>query len=230
MNEFNLNQIRFFKSFITLSLVVLVTSLIIMISSSQKYRISEIEHSLEDQLFMESLNLLYGKSIWFVNDNSFEQIYKDNPDIKYINYARKSPNKLIISVDLYRQLTNLVDLRSSVDTYTILYENSYVVSTTKTEDTLPVVMIENGPVKTGFNGELISFFKTLDNYQYTKKSLQVKYDGEMFNAYYGKTVYQLGDALDLGRKASILGTYLSDNSCDGTVRFLTSDSTIENCT
>ena len=230
MNEFNLNQIRFFKSFITFSLVVLVSSLIIMNSSSQKYRISEIEHSLEDQLFMESLNLLYGKSIWFVNDNSFEQIYKDNPDIKYINYARKSPNKLIISVDLYRQLTNLVDLRSSVDTYTILYENSYVVSTTKTEDTLPVVMIENGPVKTGFNGELISFFKTLDNYQYTKKSLQVKYDGEMFNAYYGKTVYQLGDALDLGRKASILGTYLSDNSCDGTVRFLTSDSTIENCT
>ena len=230
MNEFNLNQIRFFKSFITFSLVVLVTSIIFMIISSQKYRISEIEHSLEDQLVVESLNLLYGKSIWFVNDNSFEQIYKDNPDIKYINYARRSSDKLIISVDLYRQLANLVDLRSSVDTYTILYENSYVVSTTKTEDTLPVVMIENGPVKTGFNGELISFFKTLDNYQYTKKSLQVKYDGEMFNAYYGKTVYQLGDALDLGRKASILGTYLSDNNCDGTVRFLTSDSTIENCT
>ncbi len=230
MNEFNLNQIRFFKTFITFSLAVLVTSIIIMIISSQKYRISEIEHSLEDQVVMESLNLLYGKSIWFVNDNSFEQIYKDNPDIKYINYARRSPNKLIISVDLYRQLANLVDLRSSVDTYTILYENSYVVSTTKTQNTLPVVMIENGPVKNGFNGELISFFKTLDNYQYTKKSLQVKYDGEMFNAYYGKTVYQLGDALDLGRKASILGTYLSDNNCDGTVRFLTSDSTIENCT
>jgi len=230
MNEFNLNQIRFFKSFITFSLVVLVTSIIFMIISSQKYRISEIEHSLEDQLVVESLNLLYGKSIWFVNDNSFEQIYKDNPDIKYINYARRSSDKLIISVDLYRQLANLVDLRSSVDTYTILYENSYVVSTTKTTNTLPVVMIENGPVKNGFNGELISFFKTLDNYQYTKKSLQVKYDGEMFNAYYGKTVYQLGDALDLGRKASILGTYLSDNNCDGTVRFLTSDSTIENCT
>ena len=229
MNEFNLNQIRFFKSFITFSLVVLVTSLIIMNISSQKYGISEIEHSLEDQLVMESLNLLYGKSIWFINDNSFEQIYKDNPDIKYINYARKSPNKLIISVDLYRQLTNLVDLRSSVDTYTILYENSYVVSTPTIENVLPIVKIENGPVDSGFNGELITLFKTLDNYQYTKQSLQIKYDGEAFNAYYGKTTFQLGEAVDLGKKASILGTYLSDNSCDGTVRFLTSESTIENC-
>ena len=229
MNEFNLNQIRFFKSFITFSLVVLVTSLIIMNISSQKYGISEIEHSLEDQLVMESLNLLYGKSIWFINDNSFEQIYKDNPDIKYINYARRSSDKLIISVDLYRQLANLVDLRSSVDTYTILYENSYVVSTPTIENVLPIVKIENGPVDSGFNGELITLFKTLDNYQYTKQSLQIKYDGEAFNAYYGKTTFQLGDAVDLGKKASILGTYLSDNSCDGTVRFLTSESTIENC-
>jgi len=229
MNEFNLNQIRFFKSFITFSLVVLVTSLIIMNISSQKYGISEIEHSLEDQLVMESLNLLYGKSIWFINDNSFEQIYKDNPDIKYINYARKSPNKLIISVDTYQQLANIIDLRGSVETSSILYENSYVVSTPTIENVLPIVKIENGPVDSGFNGELITLFKTLDNYQYTKQSLQIKYDGGAFNAYYGKTTFQLGDAVDLGKKASILGTYLSDNSCDGTVRFLTSESTIENC-
>jgi len=229
MNEFNLNQIRFFKSFITFSLAVLVTSLIIMNISSQKYGISEIEHSLEDQLVMESLNLLYGKSIWFINDNSFEQIYKDNPDIKYINYARKSPNKLIISVDTYQQLANIIDLRGSVETSSILYENSYVVSTPTIENVLPIVKIENGPVGSGFNGELITLFKTLDNYQYTKQSLQIKYDGGAFNAYYGKTTFQLGDAVDLGKKASILGTYLSDNSCDGTVRFLTSESTIENC-
>ena len=229
MNEFNLNQIRFFKSFITFSLAVLVTSLIIMNISSQKYGISEIEHSLEDQLVMESLNLLYGKSIWFINDNSFEQIYKDNPDIKYINYARKSPNKLIISVDTYQQLANIIDLRGSVETSSILYENSYVVSTPTIENVLPIVKIENGPVDSGFNGELITLFKTLDNYQYTKQSLQIKYDGGAFNAYYGKTTFQLGDAVDLGKKASILGTYLSDNSCDGTVRFLTSESTIENC-
>ena len=229
MNEFNLNQIRFFKSFITFSLAVLVTSLIIMNISSQKYGISEIEHSLEDQLVIESLNLLYGKSIWFINDNSFEQIYKDNPDIKYINYARKSPNKLIISVDTYQQLANIIDLRGSVETSSILYENSYVVSTPTIENVLPIVKIENGPVDSGFNGELITLFKTLDNYQYTKQSLQIIYDGEAFNAYYGKTTFQLGDAVDLGKKASILGTYLSDNSCDGTVRFLTSESTIENC-
>ncbi|MDB4832683.1 FtsQ-type POTRA domain-containing protein [Acidimicrobiia bacterium] len=229
MNEFNLNQIRFFKSFLTFALVVLVTSLIIINSSSQKFRISEIDHSMEDQLFMESLNLLYGRSIWFVDENSFDQIYKDNPDIKNLNITKRLPNKLIISIDLYQQLANLIDLRSSVETYAILYENAYIVSTLKIDKTLPIVKIENGPVESGFNGELISLFKTLDNYQYTKQSLEIKYDGDAFNAYYGKTTFQLGDAVDLGRKASILGTYLSDNSCDGTVKFLTSESTIENC-
>ena len=229
MNEFNLNQIRFFKSFLTFALVVLVTSLIIINSSSQKFRISEIDHSMEDQLFMESLNSLYGRSIWFVDENSFDQIYKDNPDIKNLNITKRLPNKLIISIDLYQQLANLIDLRSSVETYAILYENAYIVSTLKIDKTLPIVKIENGPVESGFNGELISLFKTLDNYQYTKESLEIKYDGDAFNAYYGKTTFQLGDAVDLGRKASILGTYLSDNSCDGTVKFLTSESTIENC-
>ncbi|MDA7850279.1 FtsQ-type POTRA domain-containing protein [Acidimicrobiaceae bacterium] len=229
MNEFNLNQIRFFKSFLTFALVVLVTSLIIINSSSQKFRISEIDHSMEDQLFMESLNSLYGRSIWFVDENSFDQIYKDNPDIKNLNITKRLPNKLIISIDLYQQLANLIDLRSSVETYAILYENAYIVSTLKIDKTLPIVKIENGPVESGFNGELISLFKTLDNYQYTKQSLEIKYDGDAFNAYYGKTTFQLGDAVDLGRKASILGTYLTDNSCDGTVKFLTSESTIENC-
>ena len=129
MNEFNLNQIRFFKSFLTFALVVLVTSLIIMNSSSQKFRISEIDHSMEDQLVMESLNSLYGRSIWFVDENSFDQIYKDNPDIKNLNITKRLPNKLIISIDLYQQLANIIDLRASVETYAILYENAYVVST-----------------------------------------------------------------------------------------------------
>ena len=191
MNEFNLNQIRFFKSFITFSLAVLVTSLIIMNISSQKYGISEIEHSLEDQLVVESLNLLYGKSIWFIDENSFDQIYEDNPDIKNLNITKRLPNKLIVSIDLYQQLANIIDLRASVETYTVLYENSYVVSTPTIVNTLPIVKIENGPVESGFNGELISLFKTLDNYQYTKQSLQIKYDGEAFNAYYGMTTFQL---------------------------------------
>ena len=71
-----------------------------MNSSSQKFRVSEIEYSMEDQLAMESLNLLYGKSIWFVDENSFEQIYDDNPDIKNLNITKRLPNKLIISVEL----------------------------------------------------------------------------------------------------------------------------------
>ena len=94
---------------------------------------------------------------------------------------------------------------------------------------LPIVEISNGPVQDGFNGEIISFFKTLNNYEYTKSLLKVSYNGELFEAYYGETIYELGGAIDLGVKASILGNYLSSDTCSGTIRFITSESTIEDC-
>jgi len=34
----------------------------------------------------------------------------------------------------------------------------------------------------------------------------------------------------LGKKGSVLGTYLKRDFCNGTVRFISSDSTVENCT
>jgi hypothetical protein len=91
------------------------------------------------------------------------------------------------------------------------------------------VEILNGPVGDGFNGEIISFFKTLDKYEYKNNLLKISYDGVNLNAAYDKTIYELGAALDLGRKASVLGKYLSENSCEGIVRFITSESTIEKC-
>ena len=128
MNEFNLNQIRFFKSFIIFAFITLATSLIIMNSSSQKFRVSEIEYSIVGALttYEFSYNMVY-VSIWFIDENSFDQIYEDNPDIKNLNITKRLPNKLIISVNLYQQLANIIDLRASIETYTILYENSYVV-------------------------------------------------------------------------------------------------------
>ena len=95
MNEFSQVQLRTFRTFLAFSLLVLVTSLSVMFSNSQKFRISEIEYVLDNQLEFQSINLLYGKSIWFVDENSFDQVYKDNPEVKNLSITKEIPNKLI---------------------------------------------------------------------------------------------------------------------------------------
>ena len=114
MNEFSQVQLRTFRTFLAFSLLVLVTSLSVMFSNSQKFRISEIEYVLDNQLEFQSINLLYGKSIWFVDENSFDQVYKDNPEVKNLSITKEIPNKLIITFNLYEKLANIVDLRSSM--------------------------------------------------------------------------------------------------------------------
>ena len=155
MNEFSQVQLRTFRTFLTFSLLILFTSLSIMVSNSQKFRISEIEYVLDNQLEFQSLNLLYGKSIWFVDENSFDQVYKDNPEVKNLSITKEIPNKLIITFDLYEKLTNIVDLRSSIKNIIILYENTFTANTDNINKNLPIVEISNGPVQDGFNGKLL---------------------------------------------------------------------------
>ncbi|MDA9275396.1 FtsQ-type POTRA domain-containing protein [Acidimicrobiia bacterium] len=229
MNEFTQIQLRTFKSFLVFSLLVLVVSLTFVVTTSQKYRISQIDFDSNINLNLQSIDTLYGDSIWFVDENSFEDVYNDNPEIKNLSITKQLPTNLFLSVQLYEELTNIIDLRSSIKGVLILYENNYTVETKEIRNYLPVVEILNGPVGDGFNGEIISFFKTLDKYEYKNNLLKISYDGVNLNASYDKTIYELGDALDLGRKASVLGKYLSENSCEGIVRFITSESTIEKC-
>ena len=200
-----------------------------MNTTSQKYRINEITNNIDLSANLQSLNNLYGKSIWYIDENSFEQIYIDNPVIKKLTITKNLPNKLVVSSELYQQLVTIDDKRSSLKNMQILYENNYVVKTEIEENNLPVLVITNGPVEEGFRGELISFFKTLDKYKYIKKDIKIQFDGNQFVAFYYLGRYELGPAIDLGRKGSILGTYLEENFCSGTVRFINSETTIENC-
>lgn len=229
MNEFTQIQLRTFKSFLAFSLLTLIIFLIFFNSNSQKYRISQIDINFSNNLDFRSIDSLYGSSIWFVDENSFENIYKDNPEIKNLLITKQLPNNLMLSVQLYEELTNIVDSRSSTNKVIILYENTYTIPTEKIKEELPNIEIINGPVEDGFNGEVISFFKTLNKYEYRKNSLRLVYDGTTLEAYYDKATYVLGEASDLGRKASVLGTYLTENKCDGVIRFITSESTIEDC-
>lgn len=229
MNEYTQNQIRTFKTFLIFIMITLIVALSAMITSSQKYRIDYIEYSIEDSIGYQSLEMLYGKSIWFVDENSFSTLYQDNPEVKNLSITKNLPNRLYVSVELYTKLTNIIDERSSKVNVKVLYENSYTVITEELEENLPKVQILNGPVGVGFNGEIISFFKTLEKYSFTRENLKLTYNGIDLIAYYNSGIYELGEAIDLGRKGSILGSYLSTDTCTGTVRFINSESTIEDC-
>lgn len=230
MNDFTQIQLRTFKSFLGFSLITLIFAIIFINSNSQKYRISQIDINFSNNLDFSSIDTLYGSSIWFVDENSFENIYIDNPEIKNLSITKKLPNNLTLSVQLYEELTNITDSRSSTNKVIILYENTYTIATEKVREELPNIEIINGPVGDGFNGELISFFKTLNKYDYRKNSLRLVYDGAILEAYYDKATYVLGEASDLGRKASVVGAYLIESKCEGVIRFITPESTIEDCT
>lgn len=229
MNSFTEIQLRTFKSFITFSILVLALSLFTMVTTSQKYRISEIDYLSVKELELLSLDLLYGESLIFIDDNSFDKVYLENPILKKLSYERVSPSKLVISFQLFEELTYITDSRSSFRNTVVLYENTHTVNTKEIINNLPSLEILNGPTGDGFEGEIISFFKTLNKVNYTKELFKITYNGQELIAYYDQTVFELGDASDLGRKASVVGDYLSKNICNGTVRFVTSESTIESC-
>ena len=90
MNEFTQIQLRTFKSFLVFSLLVLVVSLTFVVTTSQKYRISQIDFDSNINLNFQSIDTLYGDSIWFVDENSFEDVYNDNPEIKNLSITKQN--------------------------------------------------------------------------------------------------------------------------------------------
>ena len=230
MNDYNESQTRTFKTFLVFTMSCLSILLILMTVTSQTYRISEIAYNFSEDFELISLEQLYGKSIWMVDENSFEGVYTDNPDIKKLSITKDLPSRLLITVEVYEKMAYLYDQRSSITKIKLLHENNHSISVKEVKFPISIVQILNGPVGEGFNGEIISLFKTLEKYEYSKKDLTLEYDGKGLVAFYNKGTYELGDAIDLGKKGSVLGAYLKRDFCNGTVRFISSDSTVENCT
>ena len=94
---------------------------------------------------------------------------------------------------------------------------------------LPTVVITNGPVEAGFNGELISMILTFKNYNLNVSNLSFNYDGEKLTGVYGETSINFGSSIDLGTKASALGSLLENSVCSGEVRFVGPEELIANC-
>ena len=106
MKDYNESQTRTFKTFLVFTMSCLSILLILMTVTSQTYRISEIAYNFSEDFELKSLEQLYGKSIWMVDENSFEGVYTDNPDIKKLSITKDLPSRLLITVEVYEKMAH----------------------------------------------------------------------------------------------------------------------------
>ena len=104
----------------------------------------------------------------------------------------------------------------------VLYKNLHIERGQDIKN-LPKVVIENGPVKEGFYEEIITFVLTLKKYSVNLNNIDISFDGESIYVSHLETEVTMGNASDLGRKASVVGYYLTENPCSGEIRLIYSE-------
>ena len=176
------------------------------------------------------LNTLYGESIWILDETSVESLYSADPTIEKIVLTKILPSKLEINLQLYEQVAEISDLRGSQPKLSVLYKNLYITESIDASKNVVSVTIVNGPVDNGFNGEIVALFMTLSNFdEINTGSLNLTHLGTSVIGYYKDIEILFGSPIDLATKAAAVGELLSDGSCQGTVRFVSTNSFVTDC-
>ena len=212
-----------FKTYLAFSglvLFFLLASFAYVFSST--YRIKEITYSEQQKLNYSSLNKLLGTSIWLVSNQFSNEFYTDNPTVEKIVLVRKMPSTLDIEITLSEELAFINDARQNPPQSFILYKNLHQMPNNSNLD-LMTVSITNGPVKEGFFEEVATFVLTLKKYPINLSNVTLKYDGEEVHVTHFETLVNLGAPIDLARKGTLVGYYISEANCDGEIRIVYTD-------
>jgi len=206
-----------FRTFLAFASFILILVLLYFNITTNIYRVSEIVYDAGVELNVDSLEDLKGSSIWLIDDSYFEAFYQENPSIERIRIQKELPNTLIVQIDISEKIAFIEDKRQSPPRSFILYKNLYSREATSNEG-LPYIKINNGPVKDGFFEEVITFVLTLKKYPLNLSNIVVSYDGTSVNITHFNLEFFLGDPSDLARKASVVGYYISEEPCEGAIR------------
>ena len=122
----------------------------------------------------------------------------------------------------------VTDLRSSIPKKTTLYKNMIEIESDEIFS-IPSLTITNGPVPTGFNGEMVSLIMTLKSYNLDINSFNFTYNGDSFIGEYRSTLIDFGKPFDLGSKSSALGSLIENSECQGEIRFISKEDLIADC-
>ena len=211
-----------FRTFLAFSTLLLTLILVFFNITSELYRISKIEYDSNLDLDMSSIESFIGDSIWLVDDSYFETFYVENPSVERVSIKKELPNKLIVQITTSEKLAFIEDNRQSPPKSFILHKNLYTLDTRSNEG-LVSIRIDNGPIAKGFFEEIITLVMTLKKYPINLSNIQVDYDGESMKVAHFETNFFLGSPSDLGRKAAVLGYYVSEKPCVGDVRLVYSE-------
>ena len=176
------------------------------------------------------LNSVYDKSIWILDESSLESLYVTDPTIEKIELVKILPSKLKVKLNFHEQIAKISDLRGSQPQLTILFKNLYTAEYIEPSKNAMSVTIVNGPVDSGFNGEIVALFMTLSSFDdINVGSLKLTHSGTNIIGYYEDTEILFGSPVDLATKAASIGELLSYGNCKGTVRFITNNSFVTDC-
>ena len=219
-----------FRTFLVFSFFLLLLLLPSYLIFSSKYIVRNVEFYPKYQVDSSFLETLYGESIWILDENSVEILYRTDPSIEKIELTKILPSKLEIKLQLYEQVAEISDLRGSQPKLSVLYKNLYITESIEASKNTVSVTIVNGPVDNGFNGEIVALFMTLSNFdEISTGSLKLTHLGTSIIGYYKDTEILFGSPIDLATKAAAVGELLSDGSCQGTVRFVSTKSFVTDC-
>ncbi len=210
------------RTFLAFSTILIALILVFFNITSDLYRISDIEYDENLGLNMYSLESLRGTSIWLVDDKYFASFYEENPTVESISIKKQLPDKLIFQIDISEKLAHIQDNRQSPPRMFVLHKNLYALDSEMKEGLL-TIKINNGPVKDGFLEEVVSLIMTLKKYSLNLSNIEGTYDGESMKLKHFDTEFYLGSPSDLGRKAAVIGYYISEQTCKGEIRLVYSE-------
>ncbi len=229
-SEYSLQERNSFRPFLIFTFLLIGILNVGFSINSSHFRVKTIEiESISNKYDSTDFsNEVLNQSIWLINSDTFISKKMQYPTVENIEVLKEYPDKIILVISEYAELIVISDLRGTFPVRNVLYKNGLEISSSEVGE-LPSIVITNGPVEAGFNGELISMIMTFKNYNLDSSDLSFNYDGENLIGVYGETLIDFGPPVDLGTKAAALGALLENSECNGEVRFLGSEEIVANC-
>ena len=228
--DFNEQEKVSFRSFLIFSLFLLIILNIGFTLNSAYFRVSNVEVLRSNEIFDEAdlIKPALGQSIWLINNDTFSDNILQLPTIESVIISKEYPNKITIELNEYDKIMTITDLRGSVPKKSTLYKNMIEIESDEIF-LIPSLTITNGPVPTGFNGEMVSLIMTLKSYNLDINSFNFTYNGDSFIGEYRSTLIDFGKPFDLGSKSSALGSLIENSECQGEIRFISKEDLIADC-
>ena len=228
--DFNEQEKVSFRSFLIFSLFLLIILNTGFTLNSAYFRVSKVEVLGNNEIFDEAdlIKPALGQSIWLINNDTFSDNILQLPTIESVIISKEYPDKITIELTEYDKIMTVTDLRSTIPKKSTLYKNMIEIESDEIFS-IPTLTITNGPVPTGFNGEMVSLIMTLKSYNLDINSFNFTYNGDSFIGEYRSTLIDFGKPFDLGSKSSALGSLIENSECQGEIRFISKEDLIADC-